>query len=268
MMGADLAISPAEVTTRRVRLRIAYNGAAFHGFAANVGVATVADTLTTAIQRVVRHPVTIVGAGRTDAGVHAWGQVVSADIDATTDLDILRRRINSQCAPDLVVRDVSWAPENFDARFSALWRRYRYTILHREIPDPFLARTAWHVSAPLSLSALRLATDSIVGEHDFSSWCRRPKGQPEASLRRRVLDAHWEVLEERSGSDRGLLRFEITGTAFCHQMVRSLVGTLVDIGRGKRPPSDMTAILRARDRQVAGTVAPPEGLCLWEVGYP
>lgn len=260
-------IAPPPPGRRRVRLTVAYDGAEFHGFAANPGVVTVAGTLHGVLERVLRHEVSLVGAGRTDAGVHAWGQVVSFDADDTTDLDALRRRITGLCAPSLVVREARWAEADFDARFSARWRRYRYTILNRETPDPFTRDITWHVTAPLSLSALRLATDALIGEHDFSSFCRRPKDQPEASLRRRILEAHWEVLEERSGTDRGRLCFEITGTAFCHQMVRSIVGTLVDIGRGRRTPGEMTAILAARDRSAAGTVAPPQGLCLWEVGY-
>jgi len=257
--------------TRRVRLLVAYRGGAFHGFAANRDVTTVVGELGIALGRALRRDVRLVGAGRTDAGVHAWGQVVSCDVPVSTDLSHVVRRVNAQCAPRVVVRAAEWAPQDFDARFSALWRRYRYTIVNREAPDPFSAGTTWHVEQPLSLTALRLASDALVGEHDFASFCRRPKGDPGATLVRRVLDTTWHDMgdSEPTESDRrGVLQFEITGTAFCHQMVRSIVGTLVEVGTGRRRPSDVLQILRARDRAAAGQVAPPHGLCLWEVGYP
>jgi tRNA pseudouridine38-40 synthase len=249
----------------RVRMLVAYDGTGFHGFPAQRGVATVGETLGEAMARVLRRPVELVCAGRTDAGVHAWGQVVSTDLAAETDLVVLRRRLNSLVAPAIVVRSIEPAPDGFDARHTALWRRYRYTILQRDVPDPFSATTAWHVGQVLDLSALRLAADPFIGEHDFSSFCRRPKpspGFPAHSLVRRVLDTSWTDL----GDDH--LRFEIRATSFCQQMVRSIVGLLVDVGRGRRHPGDVLAILRARDRAAAGTLAPPHGLCLWEVGYP
>lgn len=262
-MNATESISLPGVAQRQrnARLLLAYHGGGFHGFAPNEGVTTVVGTLRAAMQRVLRQPVEVVGAGRTDAGVHAWGQVVSCRMSPDVDLAWLQRRINAQTAPALVVRDAEWAPDDFNARFSALWRRYRYTIVNRPVPDPFRADTAWHVERSLSVPSMRLASDAVIGEHDFSSFCRRPKGQPDASLVRRVLDAHWRV------GDDGLLQFEITGTAFCHQMVRSIVGSLVDVGTGRRRPSDVVHMLRARSRSVAGQVAPPHGLCLWEVGY-
>jgi tRNA pseudouridine38-40 synthase len=132
------------------------------------------------------------------------------------------------------------------------------------VPDPFLAATSWHVAPPLDLRAMQAACDPLIGEHDFSSFCRRPKGEPDASLTRRVLDARWEP--DPAAGD-GVLRFWIEATAFCHQMVRSITGTLVDVGLGKRHAADVMAALQARDRSAAGPVAPPHGLCLWEVVY-
>ena len=257
-----------EPATRRARLVVAYDGGAFHGFAANEGVATVAGTLGDALDTVLREPVGLTGAGRTDAGVHAWGQVVSLDLPVETDLHQLARRLNALCAPQVVVREAAWAPTDFNARFSATWRHYRYTVLNDPVPDPFLARVAWQIPAPLSLRNLRLACDPLIGQHDFSSFCRRPKqpeGAPAASLVRRVLAADWSI--EHAWNDRPVLRFEIRATAFCHQMVRSIVGTLVDVGLGRLHAGDVRSILLARDRARAGQVAPPHGLCLWEVGY-
>jgi tRNA pseudouridine38-40 synthase len=250
----------------RARLTVAYDGAGFHGFAANPGVPTVMGTLAKAVATVVRRPVELTGAGRTDAGVHAWGQVVSGDLPVGTDLDDLVRRLNKLCAPAIAVREAAWSSVEFDARFSATFRHYRYDVWNAPFPNPLLAGRAWFIPQPLSLWAMQAACDPLIGEHDFSSFCRRPKaadGEPEASLVRRVLEARWSHLD-----DERHLRFDIRATSFCHQMVRSIVGTLVDVGLGKASPGDVRGILVARDRDAAGQVAPPYGLVLWDVGYP
>ena len=248
----------------RVRLLVAYDGTDFAGMAASPGVKTVGGALAASIERVLRHPVRLVVAGRTDAGVHAWGQVVSFDASADGfDPELLQRSLNKLCGPAIVVREVAVAPDSFDARYSARARRYRYTIVNRPWPDPFLVRTAWHVDSPLDLAPMRLACDPLFGEHDFSSFCRKPKvpdGVP-FSMVRRVLDARWHDLGE------GILRFDIEATAFCQQMVRAIVGTIVEVGVGKKRAGDMTGILRGHDRALAGQLAPAHGLCLWEVVY-
>jgi tRNA pseudouridine38-40 synthase len=251
----------------RVRATVAYDGRDFHGFAAQPGLRTVGGVLTEALERVLRHQVELTVAGRTDAGVHAWGQVVSFDTSAARFSPAhLQRTLNKLCGRAIAVRELDAAPAGFDARFSARSRRYRYTVLNRDVPDPFLARTSWHVPEALDLAALRLGCDALYGEQDFSSFCRRPRakpaeGQAPVSLTRRVLDAGWRDLGD------GVLRFEIEASAFCHQMVRSIVGTLVDMGAGRRRPGEMAAIVRARDRATTGQMAPPHGLCLWLVRY-
>ena len=242
---------------------VAYDGSPFRGFAAQEGIPTVAGALSDALAKALRHEVKLVAAGRTDAGVHAWGQVVSFDADGSRfDPVQLKRSVNGMLAPSIVVRSVEAADPDFDARRWAGTRKYRYTVLNREVPDPFLARTTWHVPAPLSLTDLRLSCDPLVGEHDFTSFCRFPRRQPDASMIRRVLDARWLDLGD------GLLRFDIEASSFCHQMVRSVAGTMVEMGMGRRAPGEMAGILRARDRSKAGHIAPPHGLCLWEVTYP
>jgi tRNA pseudouridine38-40 synthase len=162
-------------------------------------------------------------------------------------------------APEIVVRRCEHAALHFDARRSAKWRRYQYTIVNRPDPDPFLARYSWWIPERLDLSQLRLAADPFVGEHDFASFCR--KGPEGSTTRRRVLESHW--LPE----DDGVLVYEVRATAFCWQMVRSVVGTIVDAGVGKIRAGDIMQILRAGSRQQAGRIAPPEGLCLMKVGY-
>ena len=250
---------------QRLRLTVAYDGTGFHGFAPQAaGVRTVGGELAAAIARVLRLPATptLTCAGRTDAGVHAWGQVVHVDVPAGADLEDLHRRLVKLLAPAIVVREVTVASPDWDARRSARWRLYRYTILNRPLPDPFWHGRVWHVAGPLDLRTMQLAVDPIIGEHDFSSFCRKVDGDDgEHSLIRRVLDADWLT------DGDGLVRFEIRSTAFCQQMVRSLVGMFVDVGLGKRRAGEVAAVLRARDRAVAAPVAPPQGLCLWEVGY-
>jgi len=260
-------VEPAAL--RRARLVVAYDGRGFHGFAESAGgVRTVAGDLRQALATVAGSPVELVGAGRTDAGVHAWGQVVSVDLPAQLDLADVARRVTRMCAPELVVRAAAWTDDGFSARFSASWRHYRYDVLAGAVPVPALAAHAWHVPHDLDLWAMQLACDPIIGEHDFAAFCRRPKvaaGQDPPSLRRRVLLARWTRLATEYGD---VLRFEIRANAFCHQMVRSLVGTMVDVGRGRIQAGEVRGILLRGDRAGAGAVAPPHGLTLWEVGYP
>lgn len=248
----------------RVRLVVAYDGAPFHGFAANVGVRTVAGTLADTITRVIGHPVELTCAGRTDKGVHARAQVVTFDADpGRLDPAALLRSVNKMCGPAIAVTEAVVVDDDFDARFSATARRYRYRVLNRPAPDPFQANFGWHVPEPLSLPAMVLACDPLIGEHDFAAFCRRPKrrdGQP-ASLVRQVTEAAW--FDDGDGN----LRFEIEAGSFCHQMVRSVVGTLVDVGRGRKHAGDILAIIRSGDRNQAGDLAPPQGLTLWTVRY-
>lgn len=219
--------------------------------------------LNEALEKVVGAPVALTVAGRTDTGVHAWGQVVSFDVgDEDLDLAAVQRSVNSQLGPAVVVRVIAVAPPDFDARRSALSRRYRYTVLNLPVPDPFRWNTSWHVPEPLDLGALRLACDPILGEHDFSAFCRVPRGVESYTMVRRVTEARWDDLGD------GIVRFQIEASSFCQQMVRALVGTMVPMGLGKRKAGEMASILRSRSRQVAGRVAPPHGLCLWAVTYP
>lgn len=254
---------------RRARFTVAYDGTDLYGFAEQLGVRTVMGELRAAVERVVRQPANMVGAGRTDTGVHGWGQVISCDLPEHMDLGQLQRRVNSMCGPEISVRDFCWADDpQFHARYSATYRHYRYHVLNAPQQNPFSARTAWHVTEPLRLWAMNLACDPLIGEHDFSTFCRRPKvdhGTRERSLRRLVMSAGWK---EVPGDVPGLLRFEIRANAFCHQMVRSIVGTLVEVGMGKLHAGDIRGMLLQRNRQFAGQVAPAHGLVLWEVGYP
>jgi tRNA pseudouridine38-40 synthase len=250
-----------QVGDRVLKLTVAYDGTEFRGFAAQPDQRTVELVLRDVLERVIRREsLALTCAGRTDAGVHAWGQVVSVPVgDHHVDVDKVAYAVTRQLGPEVVVRDAAMIDAPFDARRDAKWRTYRYTIVNRPVPDPFLARTAWWVPEPLDLSLLRLGADPFLGEHDFATFCRK-RARPSTTMRR-VLDSTWHDLGD------GVLRFDITATAFCWQMVRSIVGTLVDVGVGKVRPGEILGMLRARDRNAAGRVGVPEGLCLWEVGY-
>jgi tRNA pseudouridine38-40 synthase len=255
--------SPVEspVGAAKARLVVAYDGTGFRGFAAQPGtdVRTISGTLGPAITQVLGYPVVLVCAGRTDAGVHARTQVVSFDIEAGCDLARLQTALNSMLGPEIIVRSADTAESTFDARRSARSRTYVYTIVNRDAADPFLARYAWWVSEPLDIRLLRLGADVFIGEHDFASFCR--KGPEGSSSMRRVISSGW-----RDDGD-GVLRFEIRSSSFCWQMVRSIVGLLVEAGTGRRRPGELLAILHAADRNAAGQLAPPQGLCLWDVEY-
>ncbi len=257
-------------------LLVAYDGTSFHGFAAQRGQRTVAGSLAVALGSMAGHEVSLTCAGRTDAGVHASAQVVHADLDETIVtkwaagepepgmvLERLGRSLSRQLGPAVAVIEARVAPEGFDARHSAVARRYRYSLLRTSWPDPLLHHSSWHVPGTLDLAAMRIAADALLGEHDFSAFCRLPQGGS-APIIRRVLSTSWS---SSPGDDR-MWAFQIEANAFCHQMVRSIVGTLVAVGRGRIPAGELLAIVRSGDRSRSGEPAPSRGLCLVGVRYP
>ena len=250
---------------RNARFTVAYDGTDFRGFAISEGVRTVLGELTATIERIVRVNVDLTGSGRTDAGVHGWGQVITGLLPPDTDLDRVAMSVNQLLRPEISVRDPEWVDPDFSARFSATSRAYRYDVWNDPVPNPLRARHVWHVGPLLDVDAMNIAATDLLGDHDFASFCRRPKPGPsydEPSLVRKVESAHWSRLD-----DSPLVRFEISATSFCHQMVRSIVGTLVDVGAGRRAADSISATLAALDRNAAGQVAPPTGLTLWSVRF-
>ncbi len=239
------------------RIDLSYDGSGFHGYARQRDVRTVQGELEAALARILG-PTTTEVAGRTDAGVHARRQVVSFSTDSPVDCDRLARSLTGLLAPEIVALGCERAPDGFSARFSALRRTYRYDILNRPYPDPLRRAVVWHVKHPLDVAAMNRAVTHLVGEHDFASFCRRAEG---GSTVRTVLTAAWT----RAPDD--LVRLEIVGTAFCHQMVRSIVAFCAEVGRGRLAPEDTPRVLEARDRSAARGAAPPHGLILWGVGY-
>jgi tRNA pseudouridine38-40 synthase len=265
---------PAGAAWQRWRLLVAYDGAAFRGFAPQPELPTVAGALSHALGRTARlvDPPSLTCAGRTDAGVHARGQVVHVDLPPIPfDGERLARAVNRQLAPSVVVLEATAVPDDFDARRSATARAYRYLIWNAPEPDPLLAPLAWHVRDPLDLRAMGAASDVLLGTHDFRSFCRRKPGTAATEpMTRQVTRARWCVDRGAETDDIGqgrLLRFEIEANAFCHQMVRSLVGSLVEAGRGNGNAATLLDRLRATTRHRAPDPAPALGLCLVSVRY-
>ena len=248
----------------RWRLDLAYDGTFFAGWAAQPGQRTVQGTLEEALRRVLRLPTaTLTVAGRTDAGVHARGQVCHLDVPMSTaaaaDVPRLTWRLSRLLPPDVRVRRVAPAPEGFDARFSATWRRYAYRVCD----DPAQANPlhrAFVLTWPRRLDVDRMteAARPLLGEHDFAAFCRRREG---ATTIRGLRRLEWT----RHGPQ---LTAEVVADAFCHTMVRSLTGCLLAVGEGRRGVDWPIRVLAARHRDPAVTVVPPIGLTLEEVGYP
>jgi len=265
---------PAPAHLQRWRLVIAYDGAAFRGFADQPEVPTVAGALRLALARSSRMSELpgLTCAGRTDAGVHARGQVIHVDLAPVPFDGVgLARAINRQLAPSIVVISAEEVPGDFDARRSATARSYRYLVWNAPAPDPLFNPLSWHIRDPLDLRAMSAATDVLLGTHDFRSFCRRKPGtDPAEPIVRRVTRAKWSVDQGPEVSDIGqgrLLRFDIEASAFCHQMVRSLVGSLVEVGRGQGNAATLLDRLRANTRHRAADPAPARGLCLIAVKY-
>jgi len=242
------------------RVDLAYDGTGFRGWARqrDPRIRTVEGEVAGVIERILREPVRLSVAGRTDAGVHAKGQVASFVTASRIEPDRVRDAVNGSLGPEIVVRRCIHALAGFDARFSATGRVYRYEIDEAQVPDPFTARYTWHRPGPLSIPAMRVGARHLVGERDFAAFCRHP------GLDRSTIRDLASVTIDRRG-DR--LAFGFRANAFLHQMVRSLVGTLVEVGSGRMDPSEIPRILDLRDRGVAGQVAPPHGLTLERVIY-
>ncbi|GAA1743819.1 tRNA pseudouridine(38-40) synthase TruA [Microbacterium paludicola] len=262
----------------RIRLDIAYDGTHFRGWARQPGLRTVQGVLEASLQRIIGSPVPLTVAGRTDAGVHATGQVAHADLDdeqwarATQrrrdvpnpgdPVDPLARRMTGVLGQyaDLAVTRTSTAPEGFDARFSATWRRYAYRIADaRTGYDPLERHRTTTVRAHLDVDAMHAAAQSLIGLHDFAAYC---KPRPEATTIRTLLEYDWRR------DERGILIANVRADAFCHSMVRALVGACVAAGEGKLAPEHLVAIRDARLRTSEFKVLAARGLTLTEVGYP
>ena len=253
----------------RIRLDLAYDGTHFSGWAAQPDRRTVCGVLTATLRTILRRDVSLVVAGRTDAGVHASGQVAHLDVPAESwaeHQERLLHRLAALLPHDVRVWSAAVAPEGFDARFAAIGRRYAYRVSDAAYgPHPLRRHDVlWH-SRPLDVAVMNKAAEALLGEHDFASFCKRREG---ATTIRCLTRLSWTREEPTSLTPNGLLVADVRADAFCHSMVRSLVGALLAVGEGRRPVTDPGRILAERIRSPEVKVAAPQGLTLEEVVYP
>lgn len=250
-------------------LTIAYNGAAYSGFAKQKDerLATVQGKLEHALATYFRHPVETVCAGRTDAGVHALGQVVSCELEASeleaTTPSRLIISLNALTPDDISIKQVRIAEAGFSARFDAKSREYRYRIVTGPVPPLFLKDFAWWRRGELDVDAMREAAQHLIGEHDFKSFCKTASAEGKTTMRR--VEEITLACESQLGEE--CLVIKVVGNAFLHSMVRTIVGTLVQVGAGNRDPEWVAQVLEACDRNAAGETAPACGLTFWHVEY-
>ena len=255
---------PAGLALLRLRIDLSYDGSQFHGWATQPGVDTVQQTLEAALWRALAltEPPALTVAGRTDAGVHARGQVAHLDVPAAkwaAAADSALRRLASLLPPAIRVRAIAPA-DGFDARFSALWRRYSYRVCdHLAFADPLRRHDTLWYPRPLDLDRMNEAARACLGEHDFAAFCRRRDG---GTTIRQLLRLDWARAEP------GVAVAVVCADAFCHNMVRALAGALLSVGDGTKSPAWLAEVLAAQVRVPAVRVAPPHPLCLEEVGYP
>lgn len=243
---------------RTLKITLSYDGTRFVGWQRQAKGESIQGLLEDALARLEGGPVTAHGAGRTDAGVHALGQIASARVTFSHDPATLTRALNVHLPPDVRVVSVDDASDEFHARFSASGKTYRYRIRNTPVADPFDRAFSWHLPEPLSLDAMNRAAALLVGTHDYSAF-RSVGGEPSTPLRT-MTRSSWQ----QSG---GLLTYEIAGDGFLRHMVRAIVGTLVEIGRGWRQADEVSTLLAGGTRAEAGATAPPHGLFLVSVDY-
>ena len=266
--GADAtgAAGTGSAGAHTLALLVAYDGAPFSGFARQEGRCTVQGQIEEALRVLCRREVPTTCAGRTDAGVHALGQVVSFDVtdaEAARGCDAWRRALDALTHEDISIRAVRQAPPGFSARFDAQGREYRYFLHCGQARAVFTRRFSWHTGCELDVEAMRAGAAQLLGEHDFKSFCKTASAEGRSTCRevRRIDVEPQTVMGER------LLVVAVEGNAFLHSMVRTIVGTLVAVGRGLREPAWVGEALAARDRRAAGETAPAQGLVFWRVRY-
>ncbi|EGO65318.1 tRNA pseudouridine(38-40) synthase TruA [Acetonema longum] len=243
---------------RNIRLTISYDGSNYHGFQRQQNALTIQEILEERLSRLFGHHLKITGAGRTDAGVHAWGQVVNFFTTGTIPVERIPAAANGLLPRDIVVKAAATVDADFHARYSAKSKIYIYKVYNHLLPDPFYRNLAWHIKGSLDLAKMRQALAVVQGTHDFSAF--RAAGGAAADPVRTMLQTD---CRQQSGTIDLLFH----GTGFLYHMVRNLTGTLVEIGLGKRPHEDMGPILASKDRNQAGITAPPQGLYLSEIFY-
>jgi tRNA pseudouridine38-40 synthase len=255
------------------KLVISYDGTEFHGWQVQPSLRTVQGELAAAIERITGEQVLPQGSGRTDAGVHALGQVASCALAAPIPPENFHRALNRTLPSDIRILGVERARKTFHARHSAIHKTYEYRIFRGEICPPFLARQVYALNWPLDVDAMRSAATAVLGEHDFSSFAatdpdltRRSTAAEPADCVRTLYESAWEIRAAENASG-DLLIYRVRGSGFLHHMVRNLVGTFLEVGRGHAPAGEIPRILATKDRSAAGATAPARGLFLISVHY-
>lgn len=243
---------------RRVLLVVQYDGTEYHGFQRQPELPTIQEQLERAASRVLGHDVAIIGAGRTDAGVHAIGQTATFDTDRPIPIERVAGALNAALPSDISVVSAVEAPLEFHPRFDAAGKLYGYRILNRGLPSPFIGRYAWHVPEPLDVTAMRAAAGELLGRHDFAAFSSAGSSVQDTvrTLVRLDVQPEGELLELRAEAD-----------GFLYMMVRRLVGALVEVGLGRLSVARLVGILECGDRTQAPWIAPPQGLSLLKVIY-
>lgn len=243
---------------RRYRATVAYDGTDFLGYQIQAKGRTVQGEIEKRLEQVTQTQLRIYGAGRTDAGVHATGQVIAFNVAWKHTLDDLHRALNAVLPNDIVISNLTITSANFHPRFSASSRTYQYKIINQPWPDVLQQRYAYHVSQPLNIEAMSRAGQLLIGTHDFASFGKPPQGD---NTVRQIMRADWLA-------NNNQLTFIITANAFLYRMVRTVVGTLVQVGLGRLTIDDVQNILEAKDLTQSAPPAPAHGLCLVGVDYP
>lgn len=243
---------------RNIKLTVAYDGTAYHGFQTQAKLPTIQETIEGAISKLAKTAIKLQGAGRTDAGVHARGQVVNFRTEINIPLDKWPLAVNSILPEDIVVLKAEEVAEEFHARFDAKGKTYTYQIYSSPIASPFYRNYAWHVPVKLDAAAMDEAAQVLIGKHDFSSF---------QAADTRYRDPVKTLLKAEVKGEGPLVTVTLTGDGFLYNMVRIITGTLVQVGQGKLIKADLSDILEARSRTKAGATAPPQGLFMQEVYY-
>ncbi|WP_058300221.1 tRNA pseudouridine(38-40) synthase TruA [Gorillibacterium timonense] len=252
---------------RNIAMVVSYDGTGYSGFQTQPDGNTIQDKLEAAIRHLTGEQLKIIGSGRTDAGVHARGQVFNFTTGSQIPVERWCLALNSRLPHDIVVRAAQEVPADFHARRSAKRKTYRYSIQRSKFPDVFHRNTRFHHPMPLAVRPMREALAAFTGEHNFTSFCstRTPaESHVRTIFSTRLID---EPYADPEDGDAGVIHLEVTGSGFLYNMVRIIAGTVIEVGEGKRSPSEIPLILAGENRGLAGPTAVPHGLTLWNVEY-
>ncbi len=268
-MNSDDMTAEAEARLKTLVLELGYKGSSYSGFAKqkDTEIATIQGELERALSTLFAHPVETVCAGRTDAGVHARSQFVSCRLPedelAAKETWRVKKSMNALTADDIVIKRIGYSDEGFSARFDAVRREYRYRICTGQTPPLFMQDFSWWCKCGLDIDAMKKGASYLVGEHDFKTFCKTQSAIGKNTVR--TIEEISLVIEEQMGEE--FLMVKVVGNAFLHSMIRTIVGTLVQVGKGNRSPGWVREALEAKNRDAAGENAPARGLVFWDVEY-